>query len=270
MAGRFEIHGHRGSRGTHPENTFPAFAEARDAGADYFEFDVRMTADKEAVVFHDEMLSGRICTGPDGEPVREPIPVRELSLADLRSFEVGRVPQPRYPDQARKDGLRIPSLLELLEWKAREAPGLRLNLEIKRDAGTPWVEAEELTRRCLELLSRFGLTHEALVQSFDLEIVRLARSLEHSLRLSCLFEHDTAFADVTRACGAQVAAPHYPLVTPARATECRVAGIDVLPWTVNDPGEWARLAALGVSGIITDYPRRLILNDLYRSDMDPI
>ena len=34
-------------------------------------------------------------------------------------------------------------------------------------------------------------------------------------------------------------------------------GIEVLPWTVNDPTDMARLIDMGVDGIITDYPDRL-------------
>lgn len=257
MGAQLEIHGHRGSRGTHPENTLPAFEEARDAGADYFEIDARLSADGEVVVFHDGMVSGRLCTGPDGAPAREEIPVRELPLARLRSFEVGRIPQPGFPCQIPLNGLGIPTLEETLEWKARQAPGLRLNLEIKRDPGDSWDGAERLTRSCLMHLSRFGVTGETLVQSFDPGIVGFARDLESTLRLSRLFERDEDFAAGARAVGARVAAPHYSLVTPARAAQCRAAGIEVLPWTVNDPAEWSRLASLGVSGIITDYPRKL-------------
>lgn len=257
MTGKVEIHGHRGSRGTHPENSFPAFEEARDAGADYFEIDVHLSADREVVVFHDGVISARLCTDAKGAPVGEPRAIRELSWDEIREFEIGRVPQPLYPGQVARVGLTIPRLIDVLEWKTREAPGLRLNLEIKREPGTPWSEAEELTRICLILLARAGVLGETLVQSFDPEIVRFARRLEPALRLSCLFEGDADFAAIARDCGAQVAASHYPLVNPARVAQCRAAGIEVLPWTVNEPSEWERLIALGVSGIITDYPRRL-------------
>jgi glycerophosphoryl diester phosphodiesterase len=33
-------------------------------------------------------------------------------------------------------------------------------------------------------------------------------------------------------------------------------GLQVLPWTVNNPADMARLLAWGVDGLITDYPDR--------------
>jgi glycerophosphoryl diester phosphodiesterase len=51
---------HRGSSATAPENTFRAFLEAEEAGADVIELDVRMTRDGELVVFRREGPGGRL------------------------------------------------------------------------------------------------------------------------------------------------------------------------------------------------------------------
>jgi glycerophosphoryl diester phosphodiesterase len=52
--------GHRGARALKsiPENTFASFDQALADGCDGFEFDVRLTEDEEAVVCHDEKVSG--------------------------------------------------------------------------------------------------------------------------------------------------------------------------------------------------------------------
>jgi len=47
---------HRGEHLHHPENTMPAFQAAIDAGADYFELDVRTTSDGKFVIMHDGTL----------------------------------------------------------------------------------------------------------------------------------------------------------------------------------------------------------------------
>ena len=39
--------------------------------------------------------------------------------------------------------------------------------------------------------------------------------------------------------------------------EAQGLGLKVLPWTVNDPADMARLIDWRVDGIITDYPDRL-------------
>ena len=40
---KIEVHGHRGSRGTHPENILPSFREAYDSGADFFELEAHLS-----------------------------------------------------------------------------------------------------------------------------------------------------------------------------------------------------------------------------------
>ncbi len=48
--------GHRGARKYAPENTIAAFGLALEHGCDGFEFDVRLTADRVAVICHDAKL----------------------------------------------------------------------------------------------------------------------------------------------------------------------------------------------------------------------
>ena len=46
-------------------------------------------------------------------------------------------------------------------------------------------------------------------------------------------------------------------MTPEHIADARANGLKILPWTVNDPADMARLIDAGVDGIITDYPDRL-------------
>lgn len=122
-------------------------------------------------------------------------------------------------------------------------------------ARTP--SADKIAQAVIGLLRRYDLVEGSLVQSFDHEVVRAARSFDSKLRLSCLFEDCRDFAQVAIACQAQVVAPYYGLIDETVIANCAQVGLEVLPWTVNDPAEWRRLIDLGIRSIITDYPRKL-------------
>lgn len=253
------IHGHRGSRGTHPENTLPSFQEARDVGAAFVELDVHLSKDGYAVVFHDFEITGKLCRDSSGEPVRGKIPLSELTLAQIQSFECGSSKLPAFPFQRACPGERIPTLEEVIQWKLKEAPKMNLNIEIKREhEPKPYrPTAEKLAEGVVSLIHQYGIANTSLVQSFDFEVVRAARKLDSKLRLSCLFEEEADFAQIAAENDAQVAAPYHRLLNEANVEACIDAGLEVLPWTVNEPDDWERLIDLGVRSIITDYPRKL-------------
>jgi glycerophosphoryl diester phosphodiesterase len=57
--------------------------------------------------------------------------------------------------------------------------------------------------------------------------------------------------------GCAVWSPFYREVTPDNVREATAVGLQVIPWTVNEPADMARLIEMGVDGMITDYPDRL-------------
>ena len=48
--------------------------------------------------------------------------------------------------------------------------------------------------------------------------------------------------------------PAFSMVTPVLVKQCHDAGMKIIPWTVNDKNSIEKLKAMGVDGIITDYP----------------
>ncbi|HTQ56691.1 MAG TPA: glycerophosphodiester phosphodiesterase family protein [Bryobacteraceae bacterium] len=90
---------HRGEHRAHPENTLPAFQAAVDAGADYFELDVRTTADGHLVLMHDATVD-RTTNGSGA--------VRRLTLDQIRKLDAGAKFGPRFA------GTRVPTLAEAL------------------------------------------------------------------------------------------------------------------------------------------------------------
>jgi glycerophosphoryl diester phosphodiesterase len=90
---------HRGASFDAPENTLASFRLAWEQGADCIEGDFMLTADGEIVCFHDrdaQRLAG------------DPRIVRQSTLAELRSLDVGRWKGERW------QGERIPTLQEVI------------------------------------------------------------------------------------------------------------------------------------------------------------
>jgi glycerophosphoryl diester phosphodiesterase len=71
---------HRGEHLSHPENTLPAFQAAIDAKADYFELDVRTTADGRLILMHDSTVD-RTTNGHGA--------VRDMTFDQIRALDAG-------------------------------------------------------------------------------------------------------------------------------------------------------------------------------------
>src|SRR6202035_2940947 len=80
LAAQIAVISHRGEHLAHPENTLPAFQAAIDAGADFFELDVRTTADGRLVLMHDATVS-RTTDGAGA--------VREMTFSQVRALDAG-------------------------------------------------------------------------------------------------------------------------------------------------------------------------------------
>ena len=76
----FEIQGHRGTRGTLPENTIPGFVAAIEAGVDGMEMDLLMTKDGEIVIHHEFFVNPVLCCYLDGSPIKEAPLIRNTTL----------------------------------------------------------------------------------------------------------------------------------------------------------------------------------------------
>jgi glycerophosphoryl diester phosphodiesterase len=98
-ADRIAVIAHRGEHRAHPENTLPAFQAAIDAGADFFELDVRTTSDGRLVLMHDAKVD-RTTNGSGA--------VREMTFDQIRALDAGAKFDPKFA------GTRAPSFEEAL------------------------------------------------------------------------------------------------------------------------------------------------------------
>jgi glycerophosphoryl diester phosphodiesterase len=80
---------HRGEHLSHVENTLPAFQAAIDAGADYFELDVRTTSDGHLVLMHDNTVDRT--TNGKGK-------VHDMTFDQIRALDAGGNKVPTFED----------------------------------------------------------------------------------------------------------------------------------------------------------------------------
>lgn len=275
-AAGFDIQGHRGAKAHLPESTWPGFLRAVELGSTSVEFDVRLTGDGDVVVWHDATLAR-------ADPAL-PADVAQAWIADLpTSVVVGTAVRP--------GSALILRLRDLLTRLGEQLPSTWAVVEVKVDHNVPGapIAREALVDAVLADIAATGF-ERAVVHSFDWAVLERARRTASHLPRSALVEAKTLRPgspwlggvdpagwrgprDVVAAAvaaGADALAPNWQWPTDAREPGGRIvsggaldaafveaahdAGLPVVPWTVNDPAQIARLIDLGVDGIVSDSP----------------
>ncbi len=237
---------HRGASGEAPENTLVALKLAIEQGAEALEFDIRLAACGTPVLLHDALLDRTTSwTGP----------VSAHSAAELANCDAGHRFSPdkrNFPWRAR--GLGVSSLAQVLA----ELPGVPLLIELK---------TVEVALPALEVLRRHGAAPRVMIASFlDAAIVpfrgqgfltsasrrgifRLWAGSKVGLKIP---GKDQAYSVPERFKGT------LPVPTPAFVRAARRLGCPVHVWTVDDPERARDLWQIGVSGIVTNFPGRIL------------
>jgi glycerophosphoryl diester phosphodiesterase len=230
---------HRGFSWIAPENTLAAFQKAIDLGVEMAECDVHLSADRVPVVIHDESL--RRTAGVD-------MMVKDLAAADLAKLDAGRWKDPKFA------GERIPTLRQALELVRGR---LRFVIEIKA-AGMEQAVIDDLRAARVDPI-------DVVIFAFDRDVVAAIARIEPQLPTVWLIDDPPGGAAGRRtlareALRARVSAVglHKDDVDAPFLRSAHECGLGVFTWTVNEPDEMSRLAALGADGIISDRPDELL------------
>lgn len=258
---------HRGGRSLGPENTLITAALGHAAGADFWELDVQLSADGQAMVVHDDDLA-RTSNAAEIFPDRAPWPVNELTAAEIRKLDFGQGffrEEHAIDEEAREllqegpadgaDGrIKAPTLEEALTFAARlKWP---INIEIKEQKSAALLEA--LTLKVIRAIKQYNLSDQVLISSFDLRCLSMLKDLNPDIATGVLIED--AVEDplsLVRSLGARTYHPHRSLLPAEHLADFKRHRIPVIVWTVNEPGEMLQFIDSGVSGIITDRPQAL-------------
>ena len=286
----FMVIGHRGSPCEEPENTISSFERAvtRD-GANALELDLCMTADGEIIIWHDWNPEDSVCQLRRAglEPGVKYCPCfpdeeRPVHTWKFQDFIAGHGYKTK-EDSTLISDITIPTFGQFMAWTMRYDEIKTIFLDIKIP------EAEiALVPRMLSAIGSVLETYPANARIvFETAFPAVIKAMKQ-----CRPDDDYAL-DVEPAAGivirpsrysgvrralrhgnsvATLMRPHATTIAPwsthrriiehdvdLRGRHRRITGehIDLVSFTVNDPGEMRSLIALGVDGIQTNYPDRL-------------
>jgi glycerophosphoryl diester phosphodiesterase len=226
--------GHRGAAAVAPENTLTSLRKAKELGAVWVEFDVKLTRDGAAVLMHDERLERTT----DGQGA-----VAQLTLAELQKLDAGAWFGPSFA------GERVPTLADALALCGEL--GLGINLEIKpcpgREAETARVAVETLLEHWPEdrpapLISSFAPVCLAVARD-------LAPAMPRGYLAGCL---PALWQEQLETYGCSTLHLNDRRTSERQRAAVLTAGVPLVLYTVNDPRRARELLERGVAALFTD------------------
>ena len=217
--------GHRGAAAVAPENTLEGVKAAKDAGVDWVELDVLLTADCVPVIHHDQDMA-RCFDDP-----------RALSAATADSLPDG-----------------LPTLAQMLDQLSRLGMGVNLELKTYADSdiealvsAVAGVWADRRPRGYVSSFSSKALAgamqHMPAVPRALITTPFDAGRVQEAVRFDCFSIN-----------------VDYQMVTPPVVAKAVESGLQVGAWTVNSAEDAQNCRVAGVHCVITDDPALLLAN----------
>ena len=217
--------GHRGAAAVAPENTLAGVRAAKDAGVDWVELDVLLTADGVPVIHHDQDMV-RCFDDP-----------RALSAATADSLPDG-----------------LPTLAQMLDQLSRLDMGVNLELKTYADS-----DIEALLRAVAGVWA--DCRPRGYVSSFSSKA--LAGAMQHMPavpRALITTPFDAGRVQEAMRFDCFSINVDYQMVTPPVVAKAVESGLQVGAWTVNSPQDAKNCRTAGVHCVITDDPALLAAN----------
>lgn len=265
-----DLQGHRGSRGLMPENTIEAMLEAIKWGVTTLEMDVVITKDKQVVLSHEPFMNLEIATPPNGissSRNSKDFNIYQMSYEDVSKWDVGSKFNAKFPEQ-RKIKVHKPLLKDLIAaveayTKANHLPQVAYNIETKISPDTDELfhpGPVEFVDLLTKVLIDAGIENRTTIQSFDPRSLVELHKRKAPFTLSYLIEASQKItaSEVIALLGFKpdIISPAYSMVDSFFVQDFHQQQMKIIVWTVNQEADIKKMAALGVDGIISDYPNR--------------
>lgn len=232
------IFAHRGSSGTHPENTFAAFKEVERVGAEGIELDVQLTKDGEVVVIHDHTVDRT--TNGTGK-------VRDYTLKELKMLDAGTWFQKAFR------GERIPTLHEVFIWM--QDNDLILNIELKNVT----VDLPNLEALVINKIENFNFEDRVIISTFNHYSLKKIHEMNPKIECAVLYlEKLYEPWNYAASLGARGLHSHSPKTDSEMIMEAEEKGFPVRVYTVNQEDRMKKFMEDDCSAIMTDFPKKAL------------
>jgi len=268
---KFDTEAHRGGRGLRPENTIPAMLNAIDIGVTTLEMDTHITADGKVILSHDDTFNPLFSLTPDGKNIAKEdarnYALYKMNYIDIVRFDVGSKPYDKFPQQ-QKMKVAIPLLADVIDQvqgylKAKGKSQVFYNIETKcspQNDGLYNPDPETFVKLLIDVIEYKKITPYVVIQSFDKRTLQVLHQKYPQVKTSYLVENKAGLVNHLTDLGLVpfIYSPNAKLVTAQLVHDCHSKGIKIIPWTVNTKEDIDAIKALGVDGIISDYPNLLV------------
>jgi len=229
------IIGHRGSPAYFTENTAPAFQKAIEQGVDGIELDVRLSKDKQIVVFHDKDL-GRLSNRNEK--------IRDLSLSELQTIVLNKT-------RRQTEETHIPSLNDIVPFLGCIRV---LNIEIKSDS---FFQGHDIIRPLIQFLNKHQIDDKCIVSSFNPLILMKFRIKRPKTIIGFLYYRRKLFHGWSNMIWMLRVQPealhiHYSLLNHWIVRWARNKGVKINSYTINKRDIYHKAQKQKVDGIFTD------------------
>ncbi len=225
---------HRGANRLAPENTLSALRRAKSQGANWVEFDVRLTKDSIPIVFHDDELS-RTTNGKGY--------VGSSTFQHIQDLDAGGWFDNSYENE------RIPTFYEYIQLAAEL--GMGVNIELKPTER----RVEELAHIVSQQLKQLWPAYlpRPLISSFSFPCIAAMRNLSENFSLALItYSWTEDWKTLMERYQCSALHVNYKTLSPERIRVVKKAGYHLLAYTVNDRQVADNLISQGLDAIFTD------------------
>ncbi len=265
-----DVQGHRGCRGSLPENSMTGFVKALELGVTTLEMDVVISKDQQVVLSHEPFLSHHICLdslGKELDPSPENYNIFQMTYEEIARYDCGSLAPAGFPIQQPVAGPKplLSQVIQSIEKRARELDRAPVNYNIETKSrqesdGVFHPEPHEFVSLVLRVINEYKIKERTTIQSFDPRTLKEVKKQDPDVAIALLVANPLGPEQNIDKLGFQpdIYSPQHQLVTASLIRRLHEKGIAVIPWTVNETYEMTYYIEMGVDGIITDYPDSLL------------